>query len=146
VHVVRIQPMSTFTHEKIRCQGLNQTKTKTQHWNESKMCDAKQINKWPTTNHSPTPLPKQEWMWILNVKEMESSSKIDLKDVSWWKSIKDTYRLRVSITTRLSKERCISLATRGRPSHIAHKHDWSKCALAPPPRNIFFQKQIYWKY
>jgi predicted P-loop ATPase len=36
-----------------------------------------------TTNHNPAPLLKQEWMWVLNVKEMESSSKIDLKDVLW---------------------------------------------------------------
>jgi hypothetical protein len=33
------------------------------------------------TNHSPAPLPKQERMWALDVKEMGSSSKIDLKDV-----------------------------------------------------------------
>jgi hypothetical protein len=35
-----------------------------------------------TINHNPTPLPKQKQMWVLDVKEMESSSKIDLKDVS----------------------------------------------------------------
>jgi hypothetical protein len=28
-------------------------------------------------------------MWALDVKEMESSSKINIRDVSWWKSIKD---------------------------------------------------------
>jgi hypothetical protein len=33
-------------------------------------------------NHSPTPLPKQKQMRALEAKEMESSSKIDLKDVS----------------------------------------------------------------
>jgi hypothetical protein len=44
------------------------------------------------TNHSPTLLPKQERMWTLNAKEMEPSSKIDLKDVLWWMSIKNTYR------------------------------------------------------
>jgi hypothetical protein len=42
-------------------------------------------------------------------EEMESSSKIDLKDVSWWMSIKDAYKLGVLITTKLSKEKCISL-------------------------------------
>jgi hypothetical protein len=31
--------------------------------------------------HSPTPLPKQKQMWVLDVEEMESSSKIDLKEV-----------------------------------------------------------------
>jgi hypothetical protein len=35
---------------------------------------------------------------------MESSSKIDMKDVSWWMSIKEAYRLGASITTRFSKE------------------------------------------
>jgi hypothetical protein len=30
-------------------------------------------------------------MQILDAKEMESSSKIDLKDVSWWMSIKNAY-------------------------------------------------------
>jgi len=41
------------------------------------------------TNHSPPPMPEQERMQILDAKEMESSSKIDLKDVSWWMSIKN---------------------------------------------------------
>jgi hypothetical protein len=42
-------------------------------------------NKWInglTINHSPTLLPKQKRMQVLEVKEMESSSKINLKDVS----------------------------------------------------------------
>jgi hypothetical protein len=34
------------------------------------------------TNHNLTPLPEQEQMWALNAKEMESSSKINLRDVS----------------------------------------------------------------
>jgi hypothetical protein len=38
-------------------------------------------------------------MWILDVEEMESSIKIDLRDVSWWMSIKDAYRLGVLIIT-----------------------------------------------
>jgi hypothetical protein len=33
-------------------------------------------------NHSLAPLPEQEQMWALDAKEMDSSSKIDLKDVS----------------------------------------------------------------
>jgi hypothetical protein len=41
------------------------------------------------------------------------SSKIDLRDVLWWMSIKDVYRPRASIIARLSKERCISLAIGG---------------------------------
>jgi hypothetical protein len=60
-------------------------------------------------------------MWALNAKE--SSSKIDLKDVSWWKSIKDTCRPRALIIVELLKEGCISLVARGRPSHVAHKQN-----------------------
>jgi len=33
-------------------------------------------------NHNLAPLLKQEQMWVLNAKELESSSKTDLKDVS----------------------------------------------------------------
>jgi hypothetical protein len=50
-----------------------------------------------TTNHSLAPLFKQEQMQALDVDEMESSSKIDLKDVLWWKSIKDDGRFGVPI-------------------------------------------------
>jgi hypothetical protein len=53
-------------------------------------------------------------MWAMDVEEMESSSKIDLRDVSWWMSIKDAYRLGVLIIARFSKERCISLVAGGR--------------------------------
>jgi len=51
------------------------------------------------------------------------TSKIDLRDVLWWMSIKDACRLGVPVTDRLLKERCISLSIRGRPFHVAHKHD-----------------------
>jgi hypothetical protein len=27
-----------------------------------------------TTNHNPTPLPEQKWIWVLDVEKMESSS------------------------------------------------------------------------
>jgi hypothetical protein len=54
-------------------------------------------------------------------EEMESSSKIDLKDVSWWKSIKDACRHRVPIIVRLSKEGCISIVVRRRPFHTTCK-------------------------
>jgi hypothetical protein len=50
-------------------------------------------------------------MQVLDVEEMESSSKIDLRDVSWWMSIKDTCRLGVLVIARLSKEGCISIVT-----------------------------------
>jgi hypothetical protein len=66
-------------------------------------------------------------MQVLDVEEMESSSKINLKDVSWWMSIRDTCRPREWVISKLLKEGCISLAAGGRPSHVAHKHDWSKC-------------------
>jgi len=62
-------------------------------------------------------------MQALDAEKMASSSEIDLKDVSWLKSIKDAYRLRASIIARFSKERCISLATRGRPFQVTHKRD-----------------------
>jgi hypothetical protein len=52
-----------------------------------------------TTNHSLAPLLEQKQMWALDAEEMDSSSKIDLRDVSWWKSIKDAYRLGVLVTT-----------------------------------------------
>ncbi len=62
--------------------------------------------------HSLEPLPKQEQMWVLDVKEMESSSKID---VLWWMSIKYAYRPKLLVIARLLKKRCISLAAKGRP-------------------------------
>jgi hypothetical protein len=48
-------------------------------------------------------------MWATDANEMESSSKIDLRDVLWWISIKDACRPRALIITKLPKERCISL-------------------------------------
>jgi hypothetical protein len=75
-----------------------------------------------TTNHNPKPLPKQKWIRALNVEE-----KIDLRDVLWWMSIKDVCRPGALVTTKLSKEGCISLAIGGRLFHVAHKHDWSRC-------------------
>jgi hypothetical protein len=62
-------------------------------------------------------------MRVLDVEEMESFFKIDLRDVLWWKSIKNVYKPSALVTARLSKEGCISLAARGRPSRVAHKHD-----------------------
>jgi hypothetical protein len=62
-------------------------------------------------------------MWVLDVEKVESSSKIDLRDVSWWMSIRDAYRPRAPIAIRLSKEGCISLIIRGRSFCVAHKHD-----------------------
>jgi hypothetical protein len=62
-------------------------------------------------------------MWALDAEEMELFSKIDLTDVSWWKSIKDTYRLGALVSVKFSKERCISLTIGRRPFRIAHKHD-----------------------
>jgi hypothetical protein len=40
-------------------------------------------------DHNLMPLLNQKRMQALEAKEMESSSKIDLKDVLWWMSIKD---------------------------------------------------------
>jgi hypothetical protein len=62
-------------------------------------------------------------MWALDAKEIKSSSKIDLRDVLWWISIKDAYRLGALIIVRLSKERCISLIIGGMSFHTTHKYD-----------------------
>jgi len=62
-------------------------------------------------------------MQTLNDEEMESSSKIDLKDVLWWMCTKNAYRLKAHVTAKLSKETCISLVLGGRPFCTAHKHD-----------------------
>jgi hypothetical protein len=90
-------------------------------------------NEWTnglTTNHSHVPLSEQEWMWALDAEEMESSSKINLRDVSWWMSIINAYKPRALVTTRLSKEGCISLVVRGTWFRTTRKHDWRKCG--PP--------------
>jgi hypothetical protein len=55
----------------------------------------------------------------LDDEEMESFSKISLKDVSWWMSIRDAYNLGASVIAKLSKERCIFLTTKGKLFHIA---------------------------
>jgi hypothetical protein len=81
-------------------------------------------------------------MWTLDVEEMESSSKINLKDVSWWMSIKDAYRPRALIIVKLSKERCIYLAARGRPFHLhigmietcVNLHQYEKRI---PPKHVY---------
>jgi hypothetical protein len=62
-------------------------------------------------------------MQALDAEETESSSKIDLRDVLWWKSIKDAYKPKALVTARLSKEKCISLITRRRPFRITHKQN-----------------------
>jgi hypothetical protein len=43
-----------------------------------------------------------------NAKEMELYSKINLKDVSWWMSIKNAYRPGAPVIAKFSKEGCIS--------------------------------------
>jgi hypothetical protein len=59
----------------------------------------------------------------VDAKEIKPSSKINLRDVSWWMSIKDACKPRAPIITKFSKEGCISLVARGRPFHTSHKHD-----------------------
>jgi hypothetical protein len=53
----------------------------------------------------------------MDVEKMESSSKIVLKDVSWWMSIKDAYSLGVLVIAKPSKEGCISLVVGGTLFH-----------------------------
>jgi hypothetical protein len=43
-------------------------------------------------------------MWALETKEMESSFKIGLKDVLWWMSIKDAFKPKVFVITKLKKK------------------------------------------
>jgi hypothetical protein len=62
-------------------------------------------------------------MRALDVEGMKSSSKINLKDVSWWVSIKDAYRLGVPVIARFSKEGCIFLAAGGRSFCATRKDD-----------------------
>jgi len=68
-------------------------------------------------------------MCVLDFEEMESSSKIDMKDMSWWVSIKEAHTPRALVITRLSKEGCISLLAGGKPSqlHIG----MAKASVAP---------------
>jgi hypothetical protein len=86
----------------------------------------KQINGL-TINHSPTPLPKQKQMWALNVEQIKSCSKIDLKDVSWRMSIKDACKIGALVIVKLSKEECIFLNMGRMLFWIAWKHDWKRC-------------------
>jgi len=90
------------------------------------MCNVKWIDNDLTISHKCTPLLEQEQMRALEAKEMESSSKINLKDVSWWMSIKDVYRPGALVTTKLSKEKCTFLTTRGRLSQIAWRQNWRR--------------------
>jgi hypothetical protein len=62
-------------------------------------------------------------MWALDVEEMEPSSKINLRDVSWWMSTKDACKHKAPITTNFSKEGCISLTKIKRSSYVTHKHE-----------------------
>jgi hypothetical protein len=62
-------------------------------------------------------------MQALDVEGMKSSSKIDLRDVSWWMSIKDACKLGVPVIARFSKEGCISLVAGGRLVCVTRKHD-----------------------
>jgi hypothetical protein len=71
----------------------------------------------------PTFLNKEKRMQALDAKEMESSSKIDLKHVSWGMSIKEACRPRAPIIAKLSKEMWISLAIKRKSYCVAHKHD-----------------------
>jgi len=60
---------------------------------------------------------------------MESPSKTDLRDVSWWMSINYACKPRVPITPTFLKEGCISLVARRRSFRISCKHNWSKCGV-----------------
>jgi hypothetical protein len=91
------------SHERTRCQGLNQIEKKCNVKVKIKCAMQNELIDGLVINHSPTPLPEQEQIQILDTEEIESSSKIDLKDVSWWMSIKETCKLGVPIIAKLSK-------------------------------------------
>jgi hypothetical protein len=54
-------------------------------------------------NHSLSHL--LEWMQVLDVKKMKSSSKIKLKNVLWWMFIKKAWRLKLQIIVKLSQKK-----------------------------------------
>jgi len=71
-----------------------------------------------TINHSLALLAKQKQTHALDVEEMESFKKVNLKDVSWWIPSKLRLDSWVSIIAKFSKERCIFLTTEGRLSWV----------------------------
>jgi hypothetical protein len=62
-------------------------------------------------------------MWVLDVEEMKSSSKIDLRDVLWWMSIKDACKPGGLIIAKFLEERCISLVVGRRQFCVTRKCD-----------------------
>jgi len=98
-----------------------------------------------TINHSFVPLTEQKQMWALEAKEMESSSKIDLKDVLWWMFIIDAYRFGALVIAKILKKGCIFLVIRRRLSWIAWKHDWKRCGSFQLEKHTL-SKWVYWKY
>jgi hypothetical protein len=64
----------------------------------------KSTNKWVNNQPLCRPLAQKNKMQTLNVKEMESSSNIDLGDVLWWMYIKDACRLGALVIAKLSKK------------------------------------------
>jgi hypothetical protein len=87
---------------------------------------------------------KQERMQDLEVKEMKSFSKTDLKDVLLWMSIKNACRPRALIITKLSKEWCILLTAEGRLSWATRKHDKRRCG-PPSTWETYSSKMGLWK-
>jgi len=62
-------------------------------------------------------------MRALDAKEMESSPKIEFKNMSWWMFIKDAYKLGVLIIAKLSKNKCVFLAMKRKLSQTTQRHD-----------------------
>jgi predicted nucleotide-binding protein (sugar kinase/HSP70/actin superfamily) len=56
-------------------------------------------------NHSLAPFLKHKQIQVLSVKKIKSSSKINLKNVSWWMFIKKAQRFKLPIIAKLSKKR-----------------------------------------
>jgi hypothetical protein len=134
-----VQLVSTLTHEKIRCWRLIKPRWKCNVEVKIKCVMQNEQIDGLVTNHSHAPLPEQERTWSLDVEEMKSFSKINLRDVSWLMSIKDARKPKAPIIVKFSKERYISLALGGRQSCATRKYDWSKWGAPFNMKNIFLQ-------
>jgi hypothetical protein len=73
----------------------------------------------------------------MDVEEMKLSSKVDLRDMSWWMYIKNPCRPKVPITTKPFLKGCIFLTTKGKPFTL-HVNMTEACVGPFNLRNILF--------
>jgi len=76
-------------------------------------------------------------MWALDSEEMESSSKIDLRDVLWWMSIKNACKPRASLIVRFQKKGASPWLQE--ENHIAMHVNMTKIEVGPlqPEKHTF---------